>query len=208
MADPGSIGSAMLPGEDTRGRDIADIKRDVRELGPSIARSFAPVIASLTAQQATLADQQAQLTAQVATLAAQVALQISPASSHNGSSSYSLNTSAQELTRVTFTVPSGYTRALVFATTNLSVANQHNTLLDLLRGYVDIAGSFTSAPAPVMVDPLHTANVNSSGTSLLSGLAGGGTFYVRTVAYNQYGYTGAASALNVCNLDAHVIFLR
>lgn len=42
--------SDNLPrGEDSQVKDIADIKRDIRELAPSIAKSFAPVIANLQA---------------------------------------------------------------------------------------------------------------------------------------------------------------
>jgi hypothetical protein len=42
--------SDNLPrGEGTDNRDILDIRRDIRELGPSVAKSFKPVIASLQA---------------------------------------------------------------------------------------------------------------------------------------------------------------
>ncbi|TFD80720.1 hypothetical protein E3T54_02975 [Cryobacterium sp. Sr8] len=40
MAQPGSISSLMPPSEDTQLRRIADLERFVRELGPSIAKSF------------------------------------------------------------------------------------------------------------------------------------------------------------------------
>ncbi|TFC20196.1 hypothetical protein [Cryobacterium sp. MDB2-10] len=80
MAYPGHIGYQMPASEDTQLRRVADLERDVRELGPSIAISFNPVIKSIqdtqatqAAQQVTLASQQATLTAQQAQITAQVA---------------------------------------------------------------------------------------------------------------------------------------
>lgn len=132
----------------------------------------------------------------------------SPTTGHATVTGYGLSTSPLELTRVTVTVPAKVTRALVLATANTSVANQHNSLLDILRGYVNINGSAIGTPGPVMIDPLHVANINSSGSKVLTGLTADSTFYVSLVAYNDFGRTGAASATNnVCNLDVAVVFL-
>jgi len=132
----------------------------------------------------------------------------SPTTGHSTTTGYALTSSTLELTRLTFTVPAGVTRALVLATANTSVANQHNSLLDILRGYININGTQIGTPGPVMIDPLHVANINSSGTRVLTGLSEGNTFYTSIVAYNDFNRTGAASATNnVCNLDAAVIFL-
>lgn len=70
MASPGSIGSAMPPSEDEQVRRFADLARFVRELGPSVARSLATTVATLTALvaqvQATLADIDATVQASIA----------------------------------------------------------------------------------------------------------------------------------------------
>lgn len=211
MANPGSIGSAMPASEDTQARRVADLERDLRELGPSIARSFAPVIATLTTQQATLAtqqatlaDQQAQLTAQVATLAAQVALQVQPASGHSGVASGALTSTPSEITRCTFTVPSGYTRAQVFGTVFVSVYNTGNAA-DNIRAYLDINGAYSSTPTINSLVSFSGAGLGSSYAATLTGLTSGSTFYVRGIVYNQ---TGNANQYNGANVDATVLFLR
>jgi hypothetical protein len=48
MADPGTVQSQLPLGDDWIARKFADIERDIRELGPSIARSFGTTIATLT----------------------------------------------------------------------------------------------------------------------------------------------------------------
>jgi len=67
--DAGVPGRNLPAGEDFAQRQIKDLQRELRELGPSIAKSFAPVIARLDAADAAFAVQQALLTATVADLA-------------------------------------------------------------------------------------------------------------------------------------------
>jgi len=73
MAQPGILSSQIPPGEDWVPRALADIRREMRELGPSIMHSFQGVVDELAAHQATLDAQQATLTAQQATLTTTVA---------------------------------------------------------------------------------------------------------------------------------------
>jgi hypothetical protein len=68
---PGSIQSLIPAGQDELVRRMRDLERRVDELGPSVARSFGPVLDDLTAKQATLTAQQAALDAQVAFLSSQ-----------------------------------------------------------------------------------------------------------------------------------------
>jgi hypothetical protein len=200
MADPGTVQSQLPMGADWVARAITDIQRDIRELGPSIARSFGTTIQTLTAQQATLTDQ-------VAQIASVVSKQVVPDVGHSAASRYSLGTSAQELCRITFTVPAGYTRAQVLGTTTFSVYNASSTSADILRGYVDVNGTY-STPSPSMVDTLRTGQITNSRSVILTGLTGGATYYVRAIGYTQLGVTGAGASGNVCNLDAQVIYLQ
>jgi len=70
---PGSIPSQIPAGEDELVRRMRDLERRVDELGPSVARSFQPVLDDLAAKQAALEAQQATLTTAVADIAAQTA---------------------------------------------------------------------------------------------------------------------------------------
>jgi hypothetical protein len=73
MAQPGILSSQIPPGEDHVMRALADIRREMRELGPSIMHSIQGIVDELVAHQATLDAQQATLTAQQATLTTTVA---------------------------------------------------------------------------------------------------------------------------------------
>ena len=68
MAQPGILSSQIPPGEDHVMRALADIRREMRELGPSIMHSFQGIVDELAAHQATLDAQQATLTTTVADL--------------------------------------------------------------------------------------------------------------------------------------------
>lgn len=68
---PGSMASLLPAGPDELVRRMRDLERRQDELGPSVARSFAPVIADLAAKQAALDAQQAALAAANVTLTAQ-----------------------------------------------------------------------------------------------------------------------------------------
>lgn len=57
MVGPGVPGSQVPGGTDALARRIGDIERQIRELGPSIAASFAPVVQTLQDQTAFLLDQ-------------------------------------------------------------------------------------------------------------------------------------------------------
>ena len=198
MANPGDEFPA---GEDYLVRRVKDLERRVSENASSIPRSFQTTVDSLNATIATL-------NAQVAAIAAVVNAQVTGTVGRNSASGYALSTTPQELTRATITVPTGYTQALVFSTASMTILDNNGTLADIIRGYVDINGSSGAVSGGAFVNPYNAITVSVSYSRLITGLTGGGTFYVRCVYYNELGNTGAAHARNVCNLDATVTFLR
>jgi hypothetical protein len=160
--------------------------------------------------QAALEDLQAQqdvLAAQQAELARQLAFSQSPTAQHSVVSNFALTTSAQELIRLNFTVPDGFSRAQVFGSTTISTFNQNGGLGDVLRCSLEINGEGASTPTPVYVPPLSGQSMSAAYGDVLE-LEAGSTFWIRALAYNQLGNTGAATNLNVCNIDATVLFLR
>jgi len=204
MANPGSVGSAMPPAEDAQPRKVADLERAVRELAPSVARSFAPVFEAINAQIAQMNAIQVEQAAQLVSLNAAVALQVQPASGHSGVASGTLTSTPSEITRCTFTVPAGYTRAQVFGTVFVSVYNT-GANADNIRAYLDINGAYSSTPTINSLVSFSGAGLGSSYAATLTGLTSGSTFYVRGIVYNQ---TGNANQYNGANVDATVLFLR
>lgn len=144
---------------------------------------------------------------QIDQLRALVNTQIYPSSASSANSGYALTTTAQELSRITFTVPTGYTQAQVIGVGSMSCFNQNSTTIDRLFGYVDINGSSPAAQVG-WAQPASAGNVTSQYTYTLTGLTAGSTFYVRFVAWNGYNNTGAGSALNVCTMSAQALFLH
>lgn len=184
---PGSIVDNMPPRPDDPQRRTRDIQRKAREDAASQRAAFDTTIAQITAL---------------------INTQVVPAVASSSASNYALTTTAQELTRVTFTVPAGYTQAQVTAIGSMSCFNESGTTADQIWGYVDINGS-TPAAQPGWTPPASGGNTASSYALLLTGLAAGATFYARFVGYNRFGNTGvAAGNLNTCTLNAQVLFLR
>ena len=254
MAIPGSLAALQPAGDDEIPRKIRDLERSLQELGPSVARSFAPVIADLQAKQvaldaqqvalaaanATLATQQATLTAQGATLtttvtnlataqgtlattvsglsAAQSTLTAQQASltsqlasinaligqqvagdarsTDTGPSGVSLTASNTNYATVTFTVPAGFTRAIVTGSSNMYYAGTASGVVL----YVSINGTAgykqTSAAS-------FTAISNTTST-VLTGLTGGATFTVSSLA----AYSGTGSMSAYIATTAWVTYLR
>jgi hypothetical protein len=161
--------------------------------------------------QAALEDLQFQadrLKEQQEELARQLQFSQSPTAAHSVISGFDLTSTPEELIRLTFTMPDGFTRAMVYGSTTISVFNQNGGLADVLRCYLQINGAgATSTPTPVFVPPLSGQSMSANYGELLT-LPAGSEFWVRAVAYNQLNNTGAATNLNVCNIDATVLFLR
>lgn len=93
---PGSIPSLVPPGEDETQRRLRDVERRLDELGPSVARSFKPVLDAL--------------------IVAEVKGDMPPYG-------YVLTTTNTVISTITFTVPAGYTRAVFTYNSQLSGTN-------------------------------------------------------------------------------------
>ena len=121
MSAPGILSSLIPAGLDEIPRDIKDLRRDLTELGPSVAKSVAGIVADLTAQVAATAAATAAVAAAQITLAANVASietlvgQQVTGDVGNASSSVTIGTSAGNYGVVSFTVPAGFTQAHVSA---------------------------------------------------------------------------------------------
>ena len=221
MAQPGILSTQLPPGEDWVPRALADIRRDMRELGPSIMHSFQSVVDELAAHQATLDTTVANLAANVAVtntnvadIAANVASinaiignEVLPLAPHGDSVNFPMTVAWATRATVTVTVPAGYTRALVFAVGQASVVNTTGGLdqlcLDTLINGVVPPGWLATTDVP----STNIGSVAAAGTKLLTGLTGGGTFTVAARVSTAIAAWGANVA-NACNVDASVTFLR
>lgn len=171
-------------------RQIEDIKRQLRELGPSVAASFGPVIADLQAQQAALAEQ--------------VALQVSPAVASAAATGFTLDGTSRALAQVSFNVPAGFTRAVVSASGAVA-GGTNSTGGDALYGNVLIAGVAYGETPMIISASSRFGNVAAFGAANLTGL-NGGSFLVQVAGRIT---TGPGSNLaTYANICAQVLFLR
>ena len=154
FTSPGSIGSRMPASEDTQLRKFADLERFVRELGPSIAKSFRSTVDSLNS---TIAE----LTAQ----------QVSAASGSGSGSGFAVDGASSTTTSFAVTTPTGYTRAVVLASGTVAVANGAATA-DYLYVKAVIAGS-SGPEATVSVGAAGSGSLSASHALTVSGLTDG-----------------------------------
>ena len=230
LNSPGVPSNQLPPDEAWLVRKVADLERVVRELAPSIAKSFAPVIARLDATDADLIAKQAALDAQQATLTTTVAnlttaqadiaanvasintliTQVAkPVWSHadSGASSFAVTTTMTNRATATVTVPTGYTQALIFAAGQASAVNTTGSLDTV---YVGVSINGTDPPGWASgqdVGPSGFGGATSSVSGVITGLTGGGTFTI--AARIRSAFAGwPANASNEANIDATVLFLR
>jgi len=217
MATPGNLGSQVPPGEDAAVRKMADLQRELRELGPSVAASFASTVAALRAQQSLLATQQDLLTTQQGLLATQQAalaansasiadveaLQTRVAVAHDSTSGFGLPTSPTEILRSTIAVPAGFTRALVMTTTTLTLYTPAVGGTYSFKVAGDIQGTTAPYSTGNTLDPGQVA-VTSPYARILTGISG--TIFTRCVAFALVGTAG--SGLSSANLATTVTFMR
>ena len=196
--DPFGV-AASLPGQ------VAKVRQDLKDLAANNTQAASAAAASATSAAASATSAAAAANA-AATTAANAS--VTAAVGHNSASGYALTTSAQELTRVTMTVPAGYTQALIFGTASMTVIDLNSTLGDYIRGYIDINGVNGPVSGGTAVQSNFAVGVTVSYSYLYQGLAGGASFYVRAIYYNEFGNTGAGHARNICNLDTMVTFLH
>ena len=239
MGTPGLLSNLIPADIDEIPRQIRDLERFVRELGPSIALSIKPAMddiranvaaiaaqqVTLTAQQVALADQdvriiaqqdalaaqnttilaqQAELAAQnvrltaaVANIATLVGQQVAgdTKSANTGGGATNLATSFGDYAGATFTVPPGFTRAVVSA-----VANTYYVTATGVELQVNIAGNV--GYLQMLLNGQNAGSASHAAT--LTGLSGGGTFTVWSRARVQ----GAGASGAYLNTTATAIFLR
>lgn len=135
---------------------------------------------------------------------------LSPVAVHGGAQSFTLTTTQTVLATATVTVPSGFSQALVYATSNVSGINSTSALDSIFAGVringVDALGTANGEDANSTSSYHALASSVAVGSSLLTGLSGG-TFAVAAKGGTSSS-TWASSLFNVANIDAIILFLR
>ena len=184
MPLPGSPANALPADDAALMRRIEGIERQLRELGPSVASSIFPIIADLQAQ-ADATD------AVVADMAAVLDAQVVPAvgNATTGTTPFATSTTPTNHATITFTVPSGYTRAAVSGVSSLAAFSVPHTVATVIAGTV---GEY-------MEIGLADGTGSSGYARVLTGLTGGGTFTVQTQTRTGSG-TGFAHAITTATV--------
>lgn len=195
MAAPGNPANIVPADESTLMRRLEQIERDIRELGPSIAKSFASTVADLQAQQAAIL--------------ALVNTQLVPDFGFATASNYSIPAGfGSKVTRASYThtVPAGYTKALIVASAQDAAVNS-TAGLDYLSSYVQIASGYYAYASSATIPAGYTGASFASITQLLTGLTGGATI---TVISQPHSFTGsfAVNTVNSTVLSGTCLFLR
>lgn len=198
---------------------FARIDAQIRELGPSVADSFRPVVADLAAKQATLEAQQATLTTQQAdleaaqaTLTAQqsalevlIASQVVPAAfSGTGSNFATAASTFVNVATATLTVPSDVTRAVVLANGYVAITDSRPST-DLIEVRTVIAGS-AGDPSQLVISSGQRLSQTADAVHTLTGLTAGGTFTVAVQVWTPLAWS--ATSTNAARASGVVLWLR
>jgi hypothetical protein len=213
MASPGIPSSQIPKGEDWVPRALKDLERDIRELTPSIARSFRPVVDDLAAQQATLTTTVADIAANVAAINDLLTRVVNPGTIYGAATNFALTTTLTTLKTITLTVPTGYTTAQINATGRVYAINPNTTGGsnsaggDYLIAETHI-GAYWGYGLPLTTVGLGSSNVNVAPFSVtLTGLTAGGTINVAVKGGTSF-LTWAANAGHTAELTGSVLWLR
>lgn len=189
---PGSFASMMPNDENSLIRRSQEQDRAIREIVPSIADSFGPVIADLQAKQAALAD----LIASVVGVGD---------FDHTVTGFDPVISTWATVSSVTLTVPAGFTQAVVTAVAYAAIRNTTPSTATQIHCRALVAGS----GGPVD-DEASNPGVRSTALSVfptrVTGLTAGGTFTVAAQAYAGADFT--ADANNVGTISGTVLWLR
>ena len=183
-----NAGDAFPAGEDYLVRRIKDVERRVSENASSIPRSFQTTVDALTAQ--------------IAAISALQANSVTPAVLSTSAGAYTTTTTFGVICTLSFSVPAGFTRALITAQ---SVCNVNSSASTSEIGYSKVAingvdGMVTSGQWPTAT-ALGMLPANSAAN--LTGLSGG-TVTVTLSVRVQYGPASGGFA----SLNATALFLR
>lgn len=192
MAGPGVPGAQVPANLDYLVRRIADLDRAMRELGPSIAASFAPVITDLQ-------NQQSQINAQLASINALIGAQVTFGSVGASATGFTPGAAA-DLAGSVITVPSGYSQAIVHCTADATASAEPNSASITVQAVIaGVAGGSAST--------LDTTRMTASPSAIRSftGLSGGTISVAVRVSGSGTGWLTGAS---IANCNAIAIFLR
>lgn len=131
--------------------------------------------------------------------------QVTPAVGSSGASSFALGTSQSIVASMTFTVPAGYTRAIVSVSGAINSASS-STTGDTLFAACGIAGVSGSEMAVTLPQPSPYGGTACFTSRVLTGLFGGGTFTADVRGRLATG--GGIAAINYAQVSAQVIYLK
>ena len=210
MPQPGQFNPR---GDDWIGREITDLKRQIREL--SAANPFGPM--GIKPQQGGMVVEGYQTVNGALTITgtldlpagsvpnAALANPIETATASNGVTNYAIDTTATLRASVMLTVPAGFTRAVIISNAVAAGTNSGTTADYLYVSAVvqSVNGGelYTSTPAGT------AASLTSPFTPTLEGLSGGDTITVG-VATRAGTATWAADPSNQASISATAIFLK
>jgi len=196
MAQPGILSSQIPPGEDHVMRALADIRREMRELGPSIMHSFQSVVDELAAHQATLDATVADIAANVASINTLIMKVVTPAVVNSLATNFALSFTQVDLVDASLVVPDGCTRLQVNATGIMTVVNSYGfgNAVDLYIHLDTTYGQIFTASVPT----LQTVTVAANFATLATGLTPGATLHL-------YARAGSLNAITTDTSNAVVL---
>jgi hypothetical protein len=183
---PGSIQGMMPAGADELVRRMRDLERRVDELGPSVARSFQPVIDDLTAL---------------------VANTVRGGQAGIWGTGFAVTGSQADVATTSIAVPDGFTTAAVFAAAHVLAANDQPTTDGYLYVAPRIAGVIPTLLAPTWVPRLSWGSAHSSYSTIVTGLTDGSSIGIAAMV-STAGATWAAQPGHRAGVDAIAIFYR
>lgn len=158
----------------------------------------------LAAQQASLEEQQVQLSAQVQAIEEVVNAQVYPVTFHRDAVAFTLSAGpGATIVSGTVPVPVGYTRALVYATHEVTGANSSGSG-DSLNAGLRISGAGLGWSPKASASASAAVSISTSAAALLTSL--GPSILIEGRAYTDY--QTWANNNNTANLNAMIIFLR
>ena len=173
MAIPGSLASLQPAGDDEIPRKIRDLERRQDEMGPSVARSFGPVILDLQAKQAALDAANAELAAQLVSINGLIAAQTAfDGNTSNTDTGVIPSGGYADAVSLTLAAPAWATRAAVTASAVMWTTSNGGPAG--IFGRIVIAGAAggdfeyvaQASGEPILVTPLHFRSFDP-GTSIV-----------------------------------------
>ena len=233
--NPGNPAFGLPPAEDSFARQLKDLERTTRENLASVVTSFKSTVDGLKATQAALEEAQSDLATQQSELAtAQSTLnttvgrlddtidtqnqtitdlqevvnaQVTPWVSNGSGSGFYVSPSYATVASAPLAIPAGFTRALVFASGQVTGGN--DDAMDIAKLYAHIL--INGAAGPDSIVSMVNVGWNTATAFASANLAGlsGGSISVTIAAKTSGGTTSSTTApWDNSTLTAQAIFLR